>query len=102
MKIYLVRSGGFAAIELRSVIDSEQLAEEERQKVETLVEAAGFFDLPGEIPSSGSGVDRFHYTLTIQRGEQSHTVETGEEGMPAELQALVGEVTQLARRFRSR
>ena len=33
MIIYLERSGGFAAIELRSVIDSAQLAEEERETV---------------------------------------------------------------------
>ena len=50
MIIYLERSGGFAAIELRSVIDSAQLADEERQTVESLVEEAHFFDLPAEIP----------------------------------------------------
>jgi len=102
MIIYLERSGGFAAIELRSVIDSAQLEEEERQTVETLVEEAHFFDLPAEIHSGGSGVDRFHYTLTIQQAGASHTVETGEEGMPAELEALVQEVTRLARRMRGR
>lgn len=102
MIIYLERSGGFAAIELRSVIDSAQLAEEERETVETLVEESHFFELPAEIQSRGPGIDRFHYTLTIQHEGASHTVETGEEGMPAELEALVQEVTRLARRMRGR
>ena len=102
MIIYLERSGGFAAIELRSVIDCDQLAEEERRTVESLVEEAHFFDLPAEIPLNGPGVDRFHYRLTIRHEGASHTVETGEEGMPAELEALVQEVTRLARRMRGR
>jgi hypothetical protein len=100
MKIYFSRSGGFAAIELRSVIDTAQLAEEEQRQVEGLVEAAHFFDLPEKIQDGGGGADRFQFTLTIQREGQSHTVEAGEAAMPSELQALVQEVTLLARRSR--
>ncbi len=102
MILYLARSGGFAAIEMRSVIDSNKLAEEERRRLEELVEATEFFELPGEIQGSGGGADRFHYTLTIERGSQSHTVESGEEALPPALQELVQEVTQLARRNRGK
>jgi hypothetical protein len=99
MIIQLLRSGGFAAIQLHAEIDLNQLGAEERQRLAALVEAANFFALPAELPPT-PGADRFQYTLTIQRGEQVHTVQGSEAALPAPLHQLVEEVSGLARRAR--
>ncbi len=42
MKIYLKRTGGFSGIPFSVAVDTEQLEEEERNTLSSLVEAAQF------------------------------------------------------------
>ncbi len=97
MKIYLKRTGGFTGIPFSVDIDTDQLEDEERGALAALVEAAQFYALPEKIPSTGQGVDRFQYRITVEEAGRSHTVEAGESGLPDSLQALIGHVTGLGR-----
>jgi hypothetical protein len=97
--IIFERTGGFAGITQRAVIDSADLSPEEQQALEALLEQAGFFDLPPRM--EGEGVDRFQYLVTIEHGDRKHTVALSEEAMPENLQPLMRRLSLLARRFRS-
>jgi hypothetical protein len=96
MILRMERSGGFTGIPLRAVIDSEQLPIEESRNLHHLVEVSGFFSLPPAIRSP-SGADRFSYRLTIEDSGRSHTVEVSEGAAPEHLQALIRQVTVMAR-----
>jgi hypothetical protein len=91
------RTGGFTAIPQRVVIDTDMMESDERRNLMALLEPASFFHLPDRIPPSGKGVDRFHYRLTIEDLERSHSVETGETSVPDTLQPLIEHLTLLAR-----
>jgi len=99
--IIFERTGGFAGITQRAVIDTASLNPEERQALEALLEQAGFFDLPPRMAREGEGVDRFQYLVTIEHGDRKHTVMLSEEAMPESLQPLMRRLSLLARRFRS-
>jgi hypothetical protein len=102
MKIHLERTGGFAGIPLRAVIDSTLLDSETNQNLQSLIEAADFFDLPERLPSSGTEVDRFFFKLTVEEFERSHTIEVSETGIPEKLRPLIAQVTLLARSMRNK
>jgi hypothetical protein len=97
MILRMERSGGFTAIPLRTVIDSEQLSTEESRNLHHLVEVSGFFSLPPTILSPAGGADRFRYQLTVEDAGRSHTVEVGESAAPENLQALIRQLTVMAR-----
>lgn len=101
MIIRVERSGGFTGMSQRAVIDTDQLDLQERQEVEGLVDSSGFFNTAlGPAPST-SKPDRFHYTITIERGPQSRTVEMGENEIPSGWQTLIQRIDDLSRRFRT-
>jgi hypothetical protein len=100
MKIQIERSGGFSGIPLRALIDLDTLPLAECEDLEGLVKASGFFDLPEKLSTPQGGVDRFHYSLTVEDLVRSHTVEMGDEGLPEELQELIRKVNRLARSMR--
>ncbi len=89
MKIYLKRTGGFTGIPFSVTVDTDQLAEEERDALLALVESAHFYSLPEKIPAASAGTDRFQYQITVERSGESHTVETGESSVPDTLQPLI-------------
>jgi hypothetical protein len=103
MIIRVERSGGFAGMSQRAVIDTDQLEPQERQELLGLVESSKFFDTHLDTGSSSTqpGADRFHYTITIERGQQRRTVELGEGDIPENWQPLIQRINALARRFRS-
>lgn len=97
MIIRMERSGGFTGIPLRTVIDTGQLSAEEGRTLQDLVDSAGFFDLPASLPSPRKGADRFNFRLTVEEPGRSHTVEFGDAAASEPLQALIQQVTLLAR-----
>jgi hypothetical protein len=98
MRVQFERSGGFAGMRQATTVDTETLPPEEGRQLQALVEAAGFFQLPGEITGSPGGFDRFFYTLTVETEGKRHTVRTGEAAAPASLRTLIDWLTKAARK----
>ncbi len=78
MRIEFKMEGGFAhfpGLSKPVVIDTDQLSQEESAELEQLVQKTRFFDLPGKVnvPRKGAA-DYYQYTITIQMGNQSHTI----------------------------
>ena len=101
MRIHFERTGGVAGVRLASNLASDALPESEAIALKRLVEASGFLDLPARIDavaSAGSGGDRFNYTITVDDGPRSQTVQVSEAAAPPALRALIGWLAQAARR----
>ena len=81
-------------------VDTETLSPEEAEEVHELVDAADFFALPMEVPSSTRGADQFQYTLTVEAEEQQHTVEVGDGAVPENLWPLLNKLRVLSRTAR--
>lgn len=97
MRIQFERSGGFGGMLVQATIDTSTLPTEQAKELESLVSAAGFFQLPSKPAAPPGGADRFSYRVTIESQGIKHTVETGEQTAPAPLQLLLRKLTLLAR-----
>ena len=95
MKIKLERSGGFAGVSRKYVLDLGQLKPAECERLERAVAAAGFFELPEVISSPNMGADQFHYVVKIRAGLRDHTVQASEPDIPPALQHLIEEIILL-------
>jgi hypothetical protein len=100
MRINFERTGGFLGMRLAVELSTETLTKAEADEMEMLVEGAHFFDLPPVLKPQTEGMDRFQYRLTVERGDQFHTVETSESATPEPLQPLIDLLTDTARRQR--
>jgi hypothetical protein len=89
MIVKFERTGGFAGLTLKKTIDSEKLPLEDANKLYQLVDASDFFNSPGNISASSPGVDRFHYTVTVNASGKRHTVDIDEAAMPPKLRPLI-------------
>ncbi len=77
-------------------IDTNKLAPTEANKVESLVESSGFFELPEAI-ANPTQPDRFQYHLTVAEPKRKHTVTVSESSMPGTLKPLVDWLMDVAR-----
>ena len=100
MKISYRRTGGFAGMVMSFDIDTETLSKEQAEEIKELVSAADFFALPESIPASGLGADRFQYKLTVETGEEQHSVDVGEAAVPESLWPLLEKIRVLSRSAR--
>lgn len=89
MQIRFVRSGGFFGMKTTGVVDTRTLPATEARKAEELVASAGFFSLPEKFPKPKSGADYFTWSLTIEDGDRSHSVEVSEPSAPDALRPLI-------------
>ncbi len=96
MRIEFKRSGGFMGLSLSTTVDTDSLAVQEADDLKRLVEAAGFFTLPATLKST-KGADQFTYRLTIESGDQRHTVEVSDSVAPESLRPLLQRLTSMAR-----
>lgn len=101
MIIRVERSGGFAGMTVRAMINTEDLDPEEGRNLIDLVETSGFFDYALESHSEQQGRDRFHYSITIEYKEEHRTVDLDESQIPENWQNLIQNINQLARRYRT-
>lgn len=69
-------------------VDTATLPPDHIQTLQQLVEAAAFFHLP-ETPPPSKQRDRFEYVVTIQKGDQSHTITFSETTVPESLTPLM-------------
>ncbi|HEX7634761.1 MAG TPA: protealysin inhibitor emfourin [Noviherbaspirillum sp.] len=79
MRVHFTVGGGIAylpGLAKPVVIDSGQLTRPDAAELERLVEAANFFALPSKInPPHPGAADYVQYKLTVEQGQQQHTVE---------------------------
>ncbi len=97
MKVEFERSGGLAGMRTAATIDSAALPPDEARKLQELVDASGFFDLPVTMESPSRGADRFQYKITITAGDRSHAVTASEEAIPAKVKPLIQWLMKAAR-----
>lgn len=90
------RSGGVAGMRTTSTIDSESLPREERKRLRSLIDRAGFFDLPEEIIGPPRP-DQFLYTITVAIEGKQHTVRTTDTAAPDQLKPLIEWLNETAR-----
>jgi Emfourin len=97
MRVHFERTGGMAGMRLAATIDGEALAPDERARLEELVTAVEFFGLPEHLAAPSSGADRFQYRVTVERGDQRHTVLIAEGAAPPALRPLLEWLTRAMR-----
>jgi hypothetical protein len=98
MNIHFERSGGFAGLRLSHDVDSTGLSPEEKEELNRLVEASGFFDLPPVVRAVNPGADRFQYNVTMKAGPREHTVAIDEGAAPQNLRPLLNWLTARLRK----
>ena len=92
MRVEFKTDGGFAYLPDRGTpvtIHTDDLPEEEANKLERLIEAAGFFDLPETSEAPRGAADYLRYTISVTSPSRSHTVHVTDPIEDLDLQALV-------------
>jgi hypothetical protein len=76
MRITVSRTGGFAGIRPPPIVlDTATLAGAAKKRVEQLVTACDFFDLPATLTASEKSADQFLHHITIaDDGGREHSV----------------------------
>lgn len=104
MRVQFKTEGGLAYLPGLSqpvTFDTDGLSPEEAGKLERLVEAAGFFELPATSDPPPGGADLRSYTISISSSGRSHTVRIVEPIDNPQLQALVDHLSEKARELRA-
>ena len=105
MRVEFKTEGGFAYLPGLSqpvTIDTDGLPPGEAGKLERLVEAAGFFELPATSEPPRGGADFRSYTVSVSSSGRSHTVRIAEPVENPQLQALLDYLGERARELRAR
>jgi hypothetical protein len=89
MHIQFERSGGFGGLRLSQSIDTDTLPPAEAKRAEEIVHAADFFALPESAAGPPQHADTFQYKLTIEKGDQRHTVRMAEGAVPETMKPLL-------------
>ena len=93
LRIELKVEGGlayFPGLSKPTVIDSDQLPQQEADELKRLVTATSFFSLPNAIGTPAPGAaDYRRYTITVQDGGKQHTVHLTDLVEDPELQKLL-------------
>jgi hypothetical protein len=100
LRLSFERSGGFAALTMSAIVDENDLAPDEAQKLRQLVGEADFFNLPEKIMGRSPRPDRFQYQLRLEESGREHAVTVSEEALSPKLKALVQWLTEKAREAR--
>lgn len=102
IRVRFERTGGFAGLRTSATIDSDSLTPEDERDLDRMIEAAGFFELPGEITPPAHVRDQFVYRITVEKEGRRHTVVVDEAAAPATLRPLIGSLTSAARKAERR
>ncbi|KOP22841.1 hypothetical protein AMR41_28550 [Hapalosiphon sp. MRB220] len=89
MRILIQRTGGFAGISKKAIVDTANLSFEETKQLSDLLEAANFFNLPTVINSPSNQADRFQYIFTVEANNQQHTVKVSEVALSGTLKQII-------------
>jgi len=91
MRVLLQQEGGFAGlVRPPLVLDSAQLAPEQKRELDQLIVECNFFHLPADGPTPPQGAaDYVTYTLTVEREQQTHSIRVTDPVTDAALAALI-------------
>ena len=89
MRIDLTRSGGLAAIDQTTAVETDELPEADARELQNLVEEIDFADLAERSPIRGRGADRFQYDVVVSDQGKRRAITVGEDAAPPELRALI-------------
>ena len=92
MRVHFQVSGGigsFPGLAAPRTIDLDTLAEEDRRRLQQLVDDARFFELPSRIPAPRGAADYQSYEITIEDGARRHRVTVSDPVAPAPLHKLI-------------
>jgi hypothetical protein len=101
MRIYYEQSGGFAGIDVNTVVDTDSLPADEVNKIQDLVNKANFFSLNSVSSPPEMGADYFHYKITVEMDDdkngqkKTHTLEIYDPA-PAQLKPLLKYLRSIA------
>lgn len=96
MRVTFEQSGGFAGLLITKTIDSETLSPSEAEQLQQLVQSSDFFRLT-PIAEAAPQPDRFEYSISIDSGNQSHTIDISETNIPDQLRPLLSWIQAHAR-----
>lgn len=97
MRVSIERSGGFAGITIKTAIEKKDLSPGEAQKLQEMVDAVDFLNLPEKIISPSFQPDRFQYELRLEESGRQHKVTVSEEAVPEKLKPLIKWLIEKAR-----
>ena len=104
MRIRFKTEGGvayFPGLSEPVTIDGDELPEEEATELKQRVEEARFFDLPAQAGEPPRGAaDYRRYTVTVEEGGRSHTVQLTDPVEDPNLQRLVSSLDAKAKALR--
>lgn len=92
--IFFKRSGGFVGQGMRFQLDLDNLPAEDGRYLIHLIEQAQFFNLAENFIIKFRP-NEYQYTITVESGEQIHTVRANDSTMPASLKPLVDRLASL-------
>lgn len=98
MRITFERTGGFAGIRVKTMIDTAELPSREATKLCRLVSSSDFFHLPRTMTPSKPAADRFQYTVLVEDSGRAHTIVVSEEQISPSLRPLIERLTKAARK----
>ncbi len=96
LRIEFQRSGGFAGLTMRTEVDTSELAPEDAEVFERLVESLERSGVGGSPPPGKP--DRFQYELTVTRGQESRRFQLAEQELTPEVRELVNLLVERARK----
>jgi hypothetical protein len=97
MRIVFERTGGFAGLKLKASFDDATLPPGQARRLRRLLDESRFFELPLRIESPTRRPDRFQYRLTVEKENCVHTVQAGEDAVPATMRPLLEWLTAASR-----
>jgi hypothetical protein len=96
MRIDFSRTGGIAGMRLTTSVDTTALPPDQAANLQTLIDDAGFFNLPERLVPDKPAPDRFDYRLTVASAQQTHSIEVNDAAAPQSLRPLLNYLTTMA------
>lgn len=89
MTVTFERSGGFAGITRTVTVSSDSLSPADAAELRQLIDDARFFELPEDAGEGDPVPDDFSYVVTVDDGERTAVVRTGDANAPDSLRPLL-------------
>ena len=100
MRITFERTGGFMGRKVSLILELDELPSDQAGTLSKLLDEANFFAIE-EIPSAPGPIrfarDEFHYLITVETRDVTHTVRTTNATMSESLRPLIEELSRIAR-----
>jgi hypothetical protein len=96
MRIHFEQTGGIMGRKVSLDLDSSTLSDGDLESLRQALDEANFFSLPEEL-ATPLVPDELHYLITIETETITHSVRASDTSAPPTLNALIQNLSQLAR-----